>query len=52
MQDRGVKYDKLCKSIYQRNEIIYVGADNYELFFYVLTAITVNYTKIMGQEKD
>ena len=52
IQDVGCKETDLTSRTYQRNKIMSVGPENSQLFYYDLTAIAVDFTKIMRDPKN
>ena len=52
IQDEGCAQDALPSSHYLRNKIISVGSDTDQLFYFHLTAIAVDFAKIMKESKD
>ena len=52
IQDEGCAQDALPSSHYQRNKIISVGSEKDKRFYFHLTAIAVDFAKIMKESKD
>ena len=52
VQDKGRPYNELGSKNYKRNKIISIGPEHQNLFFYDLTAIAVDFSKIMRQMQE
>jgi len=52
IQDKGRAYNELGSKTYKRNKIISIGPDDQNLFFFDLTAIAVDFSKIMKSMQE
>ena len=51
-QDKGCDKEKLPKQTYNKNKIIGVGPLGDEVYYYGLSAIAIDYSKILANKKD
>ena len=52
VQDKGRPYNELGSKTYKRNKIISIGPEDQHLFFFDLTAIAVDFSKIMRSMQE
>ena len=52
LQDKGCDKNKLPKLTYNKNKILGVGPLGEEVYYYGLSAIAIDYSKILANKKD
>ena len=52
LQDKGCAKEKLPKQTYNKNKILGVGPLGEEVYYHGLSAIAIDYSKILANKKD